>query len=359
MIKKLLTLLLSLYCYTVTAQSIGNFPLYTYTEANKCYLGLYDSMHTYSGGAASYRWSLAKLKAYLTTSGFGTGTVTSIANGYGILGGTITTTGTLRVDSSKVATRYYVGANFYPLTGNPSGFLTSAVTSVSGTSNRITSTGGATPVIDISASYVGQSSITTLGTIGTGTWQGTAVSSTYGGTGLNTSASSGIGQVTSGTWSVAKILRQGTFYKLYAGGSANTATAETWSYSTTIAANTLQAGDILEVMSEWKKVNTNGTFTVRVRFGTNNSTADNLIATYQGTSSTLVLALKRKFVLTSSTTLYGWVNNVSFAEDIGITSSAGTTTTVNLGVTNYLSITIQNASASDTTTPMDSYFKIF
>lgn len=39
------------------------------------------------------------------------------------------------------------------------------VTSVSGTTNRITSTGGATPVIDISASYVGQTSITTLGTL--------------------------------------------------------------------------------------------------------------------------------------------------------------------------------------------------
>lgn len=61
------------------------------------------------------------------------------------------------------------------------------VTSVSGTSNRITSTGGATPVIDISASYVGQSSITTLGTIGTGTWQGTVIGSTYGGTGVNNS----------------------------------------------------------------------------------------------------------------------------------------------------------------------------
>lgn len=62
------------------------------------------------------------------------------------------------------------------------------VTSVSGTSNRITSTGGTTPVIDISASYVGQSSITTLGTIGTGTWQGNPVGTLYGGTGC-TSAS--------------------------------------------------------------------------------------------------------------------------------------------------------------------------
>jgi len=71
---------------------------------------------------------------------------------------------------------------------NDAGYLTSlsgAVTSVSGTTNRITSTGGATPVIDISASYVGQSSITTLGTIGTGTWQGTTIGKSYGGTGVN------------------------------------------------------------------------------------------------------------------------------------------------------------------------------
>lgn len=53
--------------------------------------------------------------------------------------------------------------------------LAGKVTSVSGTLNRITSTGGTTPVIDISASYVGQASITTLGTITTGVWNGTAI----------------------------------------------------------------------------------------------------------------------------------------------------------------------------------------
>jgi len=42
------------------------------------------------------------------------------------------------------------------------------VTSVTGTANRITSTGGATPVIDISASYVGQASLVTVGTLTTG-----------------------------------------------------------------------------------------------------------------------------------------------------------------------------------------------
>jgi len=64
--------------------------------------------------------------------------------------------------------------------------LFAGVTSVSGTTNRITSTGGTTPVIDISASYVGQSSITTVGTVSSGTWNGTTVDVSHGGTGVAT-----------------------------------------------------------------------------------------------------------------------------------------------------------------------------
>ncbi len=60
------------------------------------------------------------------------------------------------------------------------------VTGVSGTTNRITSTGGVTPVIDISALYVGQSSITTLGTVTTGVWNGSVISEIYGGTNQST-----------------------------------------------------------------------------------------------------------------------------------------------------------------------------
>lgn len=62
------------------------------------------------------------------------------------------------------------------------------VTSVSGTPGRITSTGGATPVIDIDPTYVGQTSIITLGTVTTGTWNGTAIGPTFGGTGITTYA---------------------------------------------------------------------------------------------------------------------------------------------------------------------------
>ncbi len=58
-------------------------------------------------------------------------------------------------------------------------------TQLSGTSNRITISGN---TIDISSSYVGQASITTLGTITTGTWNGTDIAVADGGTGSSTAA---------------------------------------------------------------------------------------------------------------------------------------------------------------------------
>ena len=59
---------------------------------------------------------------------------------------------------------------------------TAGVIDVVGTANRITVNADS---IDIASTYVGQTSITTLGTIATGTWQGTVIDPTYGGTGVN------------------------------------------------------------------------------------------------------------------------------------------------------------------------------
>ena len=67
------------------------------------------------------------------------------------------------------------------IAGNGLSFA-AGVLAVGGTSDRITVGADA---IDIASTYVGQSSITTLGTIGTGTWQGSVISATYGGTGVN------------------------------------------------------------------------------------------------------------------------------------------------------------------------------
>lgn len=54
-----------------------------------------------------------------------------------------------------------------------------------GTPNRIAVSGSG---IDIASTYVGQATITTVGTIGTGTWQGTVIGTSYGGTGASSVA---------------------------------------------------------------------------------------------------------------------------------------------------------------------------
>lgn len=70
------------------------------------------------------------------------------------------------------------GTNWYPVsTGN------NTVNSVSGTANRITVTGTNNVVIDIASNYVGQNTITTLGTVTTGTWDATPITVSFGGTG--------------------------------------------------------------------------------------------------------------------------------------------------------------------------------
>jgi hypothetical protein len=63
------------------------------------------------------------------------------------------------------------------------------INSITGTALQIDVTAGVNPVISIDAGYVGQNSITTLGTIATGVWNGTIVTGTYGGTGVNNGAS--------------------------------------------------------------------------------------------------------------------------------------------------------------------------
>lgn len=60
--------------------------------------------------------------------------------------------------------------------------FSAGVINVVGTSNRIDVSANA---IDISTSYIGQLSITTLGTITQGTWNGNVIDEIYGGTGLN------------------------------------------------------------------------------------------------------------------------------------------------------------------------------
>lgn len=69
---------------------------------------------------------------------------------------------------------------------------TATVRTITGDANKITVSDGdgvaQNTTITIAATYIGQTSITTLGTIATGTWQGTAVGVSYGGTGAGDAA---------------------------------------------------------------------------------------------------------------------------------------------------------------------------
>jgi len=65
----------------------------------------------------------------------------------------------------------------------------SGVLAVGGTADRITVNAD---TVDIASTYVGQTSITTLGTVATGTWNATTIATTKGGTGLTTYATGDI-----------------------------------------------------------------------------------------------------------------------------------------------------------------------
>ena len=112
-----------------------------------------------------------------TNLGLGT-MATQNANAVAITGGTIAgvaiTASTAALSSGTVAAAPASGTDIVNKDYVDS-LIVGTVSSVSGTLNRITSTGGANPVIDISASYVGQTSLTTLGTVTTGTWNATPI----------------------------------------------------------------------------------------------------------------------------------------------------------------------------------------
>ena len=88
-------------------------------------------------------------------------------------GGTIGTTAVTFTQFSGAGT--YTAGNGLSLAGGSF--------SVTGTTNRISVSGAG---VDISSSYVGQATITTLGTITTGTWNGTTIAVANGGTGATT-----------------------------------------------------------------------------------------------------------------------------------------------------------------------------
>jgi hypothetical protein len=104
---------------------------------------------------------------------------TQADNGYVVTNDTAITIGTTAITFSQFSGAGQITAG--------AGLTKSGNTlDVVGTASRITVNSDS---VDIAATYVGQTSITTLGTIATGTWQGTIIGATYGGTGVNNGSS--------------------------------------------------------------------------------------------------------------------------------------------------------------------------
>ena len=110
------------------------------------------------------------------------------------------------------------------------------INSITGTALQIDVTAGVNPVISIDAGYVGQTSITTLGTIGTGTWAGTSIALNHGGTNAALTASNG-GIFYSSATAGAILAGTATANQVLLSGSSTTPAWSTATYPPTTTAN--------------------------------------------------------------------------------------------------------------------------
>jgi phage-related tail fiber protein len=145
-----------------------------------------------------------------------------VANDIPSLAASKITSGILPVARGGTGIDGSTAANGTLLIGNGSGFT---LATLSGTANEITVTNAAGSItIDIANTYIGQTSITTLGTIGTGTWQGSAIGAAYGGTGNTTYAIGDILYASAAT-TLSKLAAVATGNVLISGGVT---TAPSW-----------------------------------------------------------------------------------------------------------------------------------
>jgi hypothetical protein len=123
----------------------------------------------------------------------------------------VSTNGTITVDTTGIAWTQFSGAGSF--TSGDGLSQDGNTINVNVTANRTAITADA---IDIASTYVGQSSITTLGTITTGVWNGTDVAVADGGTGAGTAAgartnlgiATSAGTSTTSTPALARIAKQ-------------------------------------------------------------------------------------------------------------------------------------------------------
>jgi hypothetical protein len=150
-----------------------------------------------------------------------------------------------------------------------------SVNSVSGTTDRITISGtAADPIVDIAATYVGQNTITTLGTITTGVWNGTAIASGF--LGAHNHAA---GDITSGILATA---RGGTGIAFFTAAGPTVARTYTFPDANTTILTTNAAVTVAQGGTGVATFTTNG-----VVYG---NAAGNLLVTAQGGANSVLTA---------------------------------------------------------------------
>jgi hypothetical protein len=127
-------------------------------------------------------------------------------------GWVLSTNGTITVGTTGLTFAQFSGAG--QVVAGDGLTKTGNTLNVVGTAGRITANADS---IDIASTYVGQSTITTLGTITTGTWDATTVAVTAGGTGVETFTDNGI--VYGNGASALDVTAAGTQYQVLQAGS--------------------------------------------------------------------------------------------------------------------------------------------
>jgi hypothetical protein len=152
------------------------------TNSNAPYNGIYEVTDT---GSESTAWVLTRSADANSNAEVTAGMFTFVEEGStnADSGWVLTTNNSITLGTTALAFAQFSGAG--QITAGNGLTKTGNTLDVVGTADRITANADS---IDIAATYVGQSSITTLGTITTGTWTATDVGIEHGGTNASTAA---------------------------------------------------------------------------------------------------------------------------------------------------------------------------
>ena len=146
----------------------------------------YNGIYTVTAvGDGSNPWVLTRATDFDADAEVTPGAFTFVEQGtaWSDSGWVLTTDGAITLDTTSLTFVQFSSAG-QSIAGN--GLTKTGNTiDVVGTADRITANADS---IDIASTYAGQSTITTLGTIGTGTWEATDVGVAHGGTGSSTAA---------------------------------------------------------------------------------------------------------------------------------------------------------------------------